>query len=221
MGQTTETNSLEVRWFGEGAPPAKLDEWVAGFGPVDTSTRTDLYASPPDPSFNLKLRSEDGEFVEAKRRLGSPERRRFGSDAAGDVEQWYKWSFSLDHAPSLWTDEPTGLWQPVRKTRTLAVLDGSDRESFAEPLSDAVTAQVEVTTVDADGLSTPAWTCGLEVAGDADALDAAFDAVASDLFGGSFPVELPADRSLGYAEWLRRRAGEPRAAATVLVPSKR
>ena len=63
MGQTAETNSLEVRWFERGPPPQTLTGWITEFGSVDVSTRTDLYFSPPGPALNLKLRSEGGEFV--------------------------------------------------------------------------------------------------------------------------------------------------------------
>jgi hypothetical protein len=88
-GQTAETNSLEVRWFGRGPPPQTLTEWITRFGSVDVSTRTDLYFSPPGPTFNLKLRSEGGEFVEIKRRLGGPIPHTFGPGVDRTVEQWY------------------------------------------------------------------------------------------------------------------------------------
>jgi hypothetical protein len=219
MGRTTETNSLEVRWFGEGSTPRALDEWIAGLGSVESASRTDLYLSPPTASFNLKLRREGGEFVELKRRLGGAERRSFGPDVTGDVEQWYKWSFSLDHSPGLWTSERTGLWLPVRKARTLHALDPAERPSSGggPPDGDA-TAHVELTEVTVP--SGTAWTVGLEVAGRAAALEDAFAAVASEAFGGSFPVSLPAERSVGYSEWLRR-LGEGTGAAAVLVPSNR
>jgi len=220
MGRTTETNSLEVRWFGEGPTPRDLDEWIAGLGSVESASRTDLYLSPPTASFNLKLRREGGEFVELKRRLGGPERRSFAPDVTGDVEQWYKWSFSLDHSPSLWTSERTGLWLPVRKARTLHALDAADLPSSGASLSDEdVTAHVELTAVTAS--SATAWTVGLEVAGRAEALAGAFAAVASEVFGEPFPVDLSAEQSVGYSEWLRRLAADSRAAAEVLVPSNR
>ena len=56
MDRTSETNSLERRWFGTGTPPRALEEWLTGLGDTDTSTRTDLYLAPADPSLDLKLR---------------------------------------------------------------------------------------------------------------------------------------------------------------------
>jgi hypothetical protein len=220
MGRTTETNSLEVRWFETGAPPEELDEWVTGYGPVDTSTRTDLYAAPLDPSFNLKLRGEGGGSVELKRRLGGPDRHTFAPDVTGRVEQWYKWSFSLDHTPGLWETDRTDLWLPVTKTRTLAAFDGADLQSFDEGLSaDGVTAHVELTAVEA--CSETAWTCGLEVAGRPDEFEEAFVAVGSELFGDGFPVGLSAAQSLGYAAWLERLATDRVPAPEVRIPSNR
>jgi hypothetical protein len=220
MGQTVETNSLEVRWFGDGDPPAALDAWIADLGTVDTATRTDLYVVPPSPSFNLKLRSQDGESVELKRRLDGPERTAFGPDVTGDVEQWYKWSFPLEGPPRPWRTDPTGLWLPVEKTRTLSAFDDAALDSIDPDLVDGdVTAHVEVTAVTAR--SAAAWTCGLEVAGAPDDLERAFDAVAAAVFDEEFPVSLSAAQSSGYVGWLADLAADARPADAVLVPSKR
>jgi hypothetical protein len=220
MGRTTETNSLEVRWFGTGTTPRDLDEWFAGLGPVETSTRTDRYLSPFGPAFNLKLRSEGGEFVEMKRRLADAGRRDFGPDVTGRVEQWYKWSFPLDHRPDLWTTDRTGLWLPVEKTRSLRVLDDAELRPLDDdvPWTD-VTAHVEVTEVAA--LGETAWTCGLEATGPVDELERAVTLVGAELFGADVPVALPVERSFGYAEWLGRLAGDVRPESEVLVPSNR
>jgi hypothetical protein len=218
MSRTAETNSLEVRWFGTGQPPQELGEWITGLGSIDVSTRTDLYFPPPDPSFNLKLREEGGAAVELKRRLSGPESHTFGPDVDGSVEQWYKWSFSLDHCPELWTADRTGLWLPVTKTRTLYEFDRPELRWFDEQLSEAeVTAHVEVTEVEA--LSETVWTCGLEAAGDPDELGAAVSVVGSALFGNGFPVDLSAEQSFGYVRWLRRLMSEVQPSDEVLVPS--
>jgi hypothetical protein len=220
MGETAETNSLEVRWFEEGPPPQTLTEWITGFGSVDVSTRTDLYFSPPGPAFNLKLRSEGGEFVEIKRRLGGPTSHTFGPDVEGSIEQWYKWSFSLDHAPDLWTADQTDLWLPVTKTRTLYAFDEADLHSFGVDLSGAgVTVHAEVTEVSA--LSERAWTCGLEAAGPPDEIEDVFFVVGSELFEDGFPVALSSEQSLGYVNWLRQVASDLRPSEEILVPSNR
>jgi hypothetical protein len=220
MGQTTETNSLEVRWFGEGSPPRALDEWISGLGTVDTSTRTDLYFPPPGPAFNLKLRSEGGEYVELKRRLADPTAHAFGPDVEGHVEQWYKWRFSLDHTPAPWTADQTGLWLPVTKRRTLYTFDEAALRAFDDgvPAAD-VSAHAEVTAVSA--ASERAWTCGIEVAGPPGALADTLRAAGSALFGAGFPVVLSAEQSLGYVAWLRRLLADARPSEEVLVPPNR
>jgi hypothetical protein len=180
------------------------------------STRTDLYFPPPDPSFNLKLRREGGAHVELKRRLGGPAPHSFGSDVDGSVEQWYKWSFSLDDSPELWTADPTGLWLPVTKTRTLHGFDDPELRWFDERLAGSgVTVHVEVTEVEA--LSETAWTCGLEAAGDPDELGTAVSVVGSALFGSEFPISLSAEQSFGYVEWLRRLTSDAGPAEEILV----
>jgi hypothetical protein len=219
MDGTSETNSLEVRWFGAGAPPGELDEWIAGLGSVDISTRTDSYLSPLDPSLNVKLRGGGGESIEVKRRLGELGRRDLAPGVAGNVEQWYKWSFRLDRAPEPSSADRTGLWLPVEKTRTLHALDGDEVGTLVDGVSGAATAEVEVTEVRA--ASERAWTCCLEVAGHPTGLEGVFDAVAADLFGTDFPVELAPDDSFGYPEWLRRATTDQGPGSEVLVPSNR
>jgi hypothetical protein len=236
MSRTTETNSLEVRWFGTGFPPRELEEWIAEVGPVRTSTRTDLYLSPLDPGTNLKLRSEGDEFVEVKRRLATLGRHDFGPDVTGTVEQWYKWSFPLAGASELREADRTGLWLPVEKTRTLSAVD---RDAVG-PIDDdhvgaGTTVHVEVTRVEVGGekrvgvegeneietLSETAWTCGLEAAGPPAGLEGAFETVGAALFGEGFPLSLSADRSIGYVEWLRRITSDGAPASGVLVTSDR
>ena len=217
MTQPTETNSLEVRWFGEGAPPTALREWLTDLGSVDAGTRTDLYLAPTDPSLNLKLRDEGDGAVEVKRRLAGPVSRTFADGVAGCVEQWYKWSFSLDDRPVLRSADPTGLWLPVEKSRLRYALDGED-----SPLADRspdLTAHVEVTEV-----TTPArhaWTVGAEVAGPAAELEPTLTAVVTELFGDAVPAHLAEAASLGYAAWLARDGSETGPDPDVLVLSER
>lgn len=219
MSQTTETNSLEVRWFETGSPPEALAEWLSGFGPTDTATRTDLYLLPLSASFNLKLRGGGDDFVEMKRRLGAPRRQQFAPDVTGCIEQWYKWSFRLDGASELWTTDRTGLWVPVEKRRTLCVLDSADARGFDDLSHRGVAVHAEVTEVSAR--SETAWTCGLEAAGPPALLDDALATVGSTLFGEDVPLTLSTEQSLGYAAWLRRLAPDSPVATDVLTPRNR
>jgi hypothetical protein len=216
MAQPTETNSLEVRWFGDGSPPDDVRAWFTDLGSVDAGSRTDRYLAPPSPSFNLKLRG-DGASVEVKRRLGAPVSRTFADGVAGRVEQWYKWSFPLEGRSGLEERDPTGHWVPVEKTRLLHALDGA-----AGPLADRpedLTAHVELTEVTAP--EAHVWTVGAEVAGPVAALEPAFDALSTELFGGAFPVTFTEGRSFGYAAWLARTGAGGTPDPAVLVPSQR
>jgi hypothetical protein len=98
----------------DGDTPRALEEGFTGLGATDTSTRTDLYLAPADPSLDLELRGGESGSLEVKRRLAGPDRRTFGPEVAGNVEQWYNWSFPLAHAPGLRTDDRTGLWARSR-----------------------------------------------------------------------------------------------------------
>lgn len=219
MSQPTETNALEVRWFGDGTPPEPLREWFDGLGAVgaaDASTRTDLYLAPTDAALNLKLRDECDGFVEVKRRLGAPAPRTFGDGVDGHVEQWYKWSFSLDSRSDLRARDPTGLWVPVEKSRLLHRLDGDDALASG---TERPTAHVELTAV-----TTPtahAWTVGVEVAGAAADLEPAFDDTVAAVFADGCPTALAEARSVGYAAWLDAERTEAGADPEILVPSRR
>jgi len=217
MAQPTETNSLEVRWFGDGSPPDAVREWLTGLGTTDASTRTDLYLAPPAPSFNLKLRDEGDGFVEVKRRLGPPVSRTFTDVVAGHVEQWYKWSFPLKGRTGLREHDPTGLWIPVEKTRLLQVVDGDEGPLADRP--DDLTAHVELTEVTAP--AGHAWTVGAEVAGPVTDLEPTFAALSTELFGSAFPATFTEGRSFGYAAWLARNDAGGTANPAVLVPSQR
>ncbi|MFC7227651.1 hypothetical protein N0B31_09575 [Salinirubellus salinus] len=216
MSQPTETNALEVRWFGDGPPPEPLREWFGRLGDADAGSRTDLYLAPTDAALNLKLRDEGDGFVEVKRRLGAPVSRTVGGEVDGHVEQWYKWSFSLDERAALRARDPTGLWVPVQKSRLLHRLDGDDASAsgVAGP-----TAHVELTAV-----TTPtanAWTVGVEVAGPAAELEPAFDAAVATVFAEPCPAALTEARSVGYAAWLDAEPTQAGADPAVLVPSRR
>ncbi|KAB1189991.1 hypothetical protein GJR96_17620 [Haloferax sp. MBLA0076] len=220
MGRTDETNSLEVRWFGTGSPPQALSEWVSGFGDVEPSQRTDVYLSPLDSGLNLKLRGGGADAVELKYRLGSGTHHVFSPEVTGTVEQWYKWSFPLEYTPSLWSADPTGLWVSVEKTRMLSAFETAELRSFDDSISATdATAHVEVTEVTA--LSNTGWTCGVEATGPPDALEDVLVAVGARVFGESFPVELTATQSLGYAAWLRGVSADSTPTSSVLVPSNR
>jgi len=211
-----------TRWRSAGSGrghPRALEEWFTGLGATDTSTRTDLYLAPADPSLDLKLRGGESESLEVKRRLAGPDRRTFGPEVAGNVEQWYKWSFPLAHAPGLRTDDRTGLWRPVEKIRVLYAFAAAELRSFVGDLADTTAAHVELTAVTTR--SETAWTCGVEAAGSPGETEDVLAAAGAELFGPDFPVDLPVERSIGYAAWLGRLDAETGPAAEVLVPSER
>ena len=192
MTQPVELNTLEVRWFGDGDPPAQLLDWLNTQGSVERTHRRDLYFAGGTAGRNLKLRGGDSPRIELKWRLDTTV-RSFTAAVTGMIEQWYKWSFALAESTTLWDDNTTGLWLPVEKTRRLY--------TRSVPVNDiTATAQFEVTELQVNGKS--AWTCGLEVDGPPSTLVEAFQRVETTLLDEAFPLSLSATASMGYVAWL-------------------
>lgn len=203
MNYASETLTLETRWFGTGSLPKAVEDWFTTLGPIDTSTRTDLYFHPYDISLNVKIRDDYGELLQIKRQLGRTLTRTFGPDVTGRAEQWYKWSFSLDDTPNLWNEDHTGLWIPVEKTRMQQSFDGDEIELLENNVSDTrTTIGIELTEVVAEDET--AWTFCLEVNGPSESLEETLDIAGSVLLKGEFPVSLSASQSFGYTHWLRQ-----------------
>lgn len=192
-------HTLEVRWFYPGRPPASLLDWISDLGAEKESTRTDLYLVSDDPAMNVKLR--EGK-VQTKHRLDAPSTIQFGSDVRGSRERWVKWSFALNGSHDLLDEDPTGLWVPVHKERLQLSLDADDQRDRIDDWNgfEPEEAALELTTVSARGET--AWTICVESEGNPDGL---VDTLrqAGDHLMQEIPRSMDADRSFGYAQWIR------------------
>jgi hypothetical protein len=196
------TCTLEARWFGAPPLPDTLREWFGTLGPVETSTRRDLYLPAEDPAFNLKLRDQQ---LQIKRRLAGPLRTSFSSRASGRREQWVKWSFDLqDGRPSLWDQDPTDLWVPVEKTRHQTSILPEHQSSLSTnlPTTPAATIKAELTQAEASG--TLRWTLCLEAEGPVSSLTDTLTVAGAELLDDRLPVTLSDDQSYGYVRWLQQ-----------------
>ncbi len=194
MTQPTELNTLEVRWFGDGAVPDGLLNWLDAQGSVDCAHRSDLYFGGGTSGRNLKLRGGDSPRIELKWRLGATP-WSFTDDLAGTAEQWYKWSFRLAEPATLWEEDTTDLWILVDKIRRLCTRPVTVGDTD-------VTAQLEVTQLQVRGSS--AWTCGLEVDGPPSVLVDALERAGDRFFDARFPRPLTEKTSQGYVAWLEK-----------------
>ena len=194
--------TLEARWFGTPPLPNTLREWFNALGTVRTSNQTDLYLPSEDPALNLKLRDDQ---LQIKRRLAGPFRTSLGPNAAARCEQWVKWSWGVEEGPSsLWNEDPTALWVPVKKTRHQITFSPEAQPSLSPdlPTSPPASIEAELTTLSVDDET--AWTFCLETEGPASSLVETLTTAAPLLLDDRLPLALAIDESFGYIRWLQQ-----------------
>ncbi|MFB6248912.1 MAG: hypothetical protein ABEL97_10120 [Salinibacter sp.] len=194
-------DTLEVRWFVDGAPPAPVVDWVEALGAEAETTRTDLYLVSDSPAMNVKLR--EGK-VQTKHRIGDRTPITFGDAVHGVQERWVKWSFpTREQHHDLFDDDPTGLWVPVHKERLRREIDAEEQKDLLDHMiePDPAEAKIELTEVRAEGQR--AWTICMEAEGRPEALPGTLQQMGTHLFGQGDPPSLPTKRSCGYARWIQ------------------
>lgn len=197
-------DTLEVRWFYDGAPSPDITNWIEALGATAESARTDLYLVSDDPAMNVKLR--EGQ-VQTKHRLGDRQHIRFGDTITGVQERWVKWSFPTEEQHhDLFDDDPTGLWVPVHKERVQRSISPEEQNELLDHMiePDPATAEIELTQVRANGQE--AWTICMEAGGAPDALPGTLQQMGNHLFSQGDPPALAANRSFGYAHWIHSLA---------------
>lgn len=194
-------DTLEVRWFVEGTPPASVVEWIRSLGAEAESTRTDLYLVSGDPAMNLKLR--EGK-VQTKHRIGDRTPIGFPNDVRGIQERWVKWSFpTVEQHHDLFDADPTGLWVPVHKERIRLEISPKEQATLLNHMieSEPAEAKIELTQVRSEGQE--AWSICMEADGRPDALPGTLQQMGNYLFGQGQPPELSEEHSIGYARWIQ------------------
>jgi hypothetical protein len=194
-------NTLEVRWFVDGAVPSEVVEWAEALGAESESARTDLYLVSDDPAMNVKLR--EGK-VQTKHRIGDRTPISFAESVDGIQERWVKWSFpTAEQHHDLFEDDPTGLWVPVHKGRLRLELSAEAQTERLSPLieSDPAEAKIELTRVRSQG--NEAWTICMEAEGRPEALPGTLQQSGRYLFEQGSPPALSPDHSYGYARWIQ------------------
>jgi hypothetical protein len=193
-------DTLEVRWFVDGAPPTDVTDWMDALGATAESARTDLYLVSDDPAMNVKLR--EGR-VETKHRLGDRRHIQFGDHVTGVQERWVKWAFpTVEQHHDLFDDDPTGLWVPVHKERVQRTISPEEQDTLLDHLIESApaTAELELTRVRSNDHR--AWSICVEATGAPDALPGTLQQIGNYLFSQGSPPSLSADHSFGYARWI-------------------
>jgi hypothetical protein len=194
-------DTLEVRWFVDGAPPDPVVDWIHSLGAEAESTRTDLYLVSDDPGMNVKLR--EGK-VQTKHRMGDRTPITFADAVHGVQERWVKWSFpTVEQHHDLFNDDPTGLWVPVNKERIRLEIDPDEQAEVLDHMieSNPAEAKIELTEIRAEGQQ--AWTICMEAEGRPKALPGTLQQMGNYLFGQGTPPSLSKDDSYGYARWIQ------------------
>ena len=196
--------TLEVRWI----LPGQLENAVAGwFGrfPARVETREDMYLFDPFlPGLSVKLRGS--RFLDVKVYQGGRGLLEMAG-ARGRIQAWQKWSFSCER-PGSGSEDPAG-WQPVRKTRRIGRFSPASVPGPRVAGADEPGCEVELTEIRARREAW--WSLGFEAAGPATLQRGELERTAALVFAEALPrgIELAADESRSYAEWLRRpRGGE-------------
>lgn len=194
-------DTLEVRWFVDGAPPDAAVDWVRDLGAEAETTRTDLYLVSNDPGMNVKLR--EGK-VQTKHRIGDRTSITFADAVEGIQERWVKWSFpTVEQHHDLFEDDPTGLWVPVHKERLRLEVEPDEQADLLDHMieSDPTEAKIELTEVRAEGER--AWTICMEAEGRPEALPGTLQQMGNYLFSRDTPPDLPKTSSFGYSRWIQ------------------
>jgi hypothetical protein len=137
--------TLEVRWFGEGAVTGATWDWFTALhGPayLRTEERSDSYVVLPGVTdLGIKWRGEVSFDLKARRReVGEIRLDGGASPILGRVEEWIKWAYPLDANTALARTISRLPMVPVGKMRVQYMFDVSDG---AEPPSRPVPVSPE------------------------------------------------------------------------------
>lgn len=179
----TIADTLEIRWFGEGAIPERVLEWFRALGPEPPlEKRSDLYLMP---------RSHYGKGVKLRESMLEVKQLQIWREVdlepgPARLEAWRKWSFPTD------TDVmPEKGWIEVRKERQQV------------PITKPVPAALEVAEVRANGM--PWWSVCLEAKEMANSREEERRFLQPHIDRWFHNLVLPNDAwSGGYPAWLAR-----------------
>jgi hypothetical protein len=197
---TEAVRSLEVRWIVPGPLEPAVAGWFGRF-PTVTESRRDIYLLNPDlRGLSVKVRA--GRALEVKVYHGGPGILDVPGRARGHMQSWQKWSFPF--GPSRYGCGSLGDWLPVDKMRHISrfALAGGHIVPVGRGQDAGAGCTAELTEVYADGEAW--WSLGYEATGPAGLLRRELEATAALVFAQALPegVELPADDSRSFAEWL-------------------
>lgn len=190
---TSAIYTWEVRWFLDGAAPARVVERFAG----ERGQRRDTYLIIPNAN-ELGIKLREGR-LEVKGRLRSESERAFAPAARGQFELWSKWSYDAEG----WQTASIPQVQ-VGKTRYerhyVACSDGTF-ERRTQNAAEEASVHVEVAQLRVGSRSF--WSFGLEYLAKDGELPVQLPGLVTDVVS-ELQLELPAAECVSYPGWLVR-----------------
>lgn len=213
--------SLEVRWFFDGALAADVEAWYAGGGSADGGPtgplwpdhgRTDRYLVLPGVD-DLGIKLRDGRF-EFKGRVGDFGVRSFADGNHGRTEHWVKWSHPLEDASPEhgagrgWPIADAKRFVFVGKRRMVRYVAIASQAPVEPPFDTARTGPVigfELARLRlGDATAETHWSVAFEAFPYGPDLHEPFADAVATLLAGWPSAPLSAERSLSYPAWLSR-----------------
>jgi hypothetical protein len=216
--------SHEVRWFFDGAVSNHLvlKSWFETFAPIERigsfgppvwmgrlGGEPDVYLLVPGAD-DMGIKWREGNF-QIKGRVASLGVHSFCGRFQGQVERWVRWSYAdmpeayrnlfLDGKENGLVTVSVGKTRALRKIR-LDTYTGSALE--VDPKS-FIDRGINFELTDLEVAGKPYCTLAFEAYPDDSAMLAGFTRVVELFLGGLKGVELGAENSMGYPEWLRGR----------------
>ena len=203
--------SAELRWFGEGSPPATLERWfrTGPFPPGGGGTRRDEYLEDSKQR-ELGVKKRQGTAgIEIKGLLKV--RPRPQEPFAGSLQFWTKWNspaLSIDHLPRIVVDKTRWLRKfdtTGADVRELA-LDEKERPRGSGGMLPAQGCGIELVSLLTDANQTRWWTFAFEAFGPSASLEQSL-ARTIDALTPPDSRALAQGEELSYPEWLATLRG--------------
>ncbi|MBE9492068.1 MAG: hypothetical protein IMY70_04225 [Bacteroidetes bacterium] len=197
--------SAEIRWFIKGKIPPTIFDWFIGLNDnyINQAERIDYYLLlQSDDSLGIKLR--EGR-VEIKQRTNQIGNITPGENVAGIAEKWRKWSFELNEANQILSDELIkNEWCSVSKTRIL-VNYGISQDNIVAQKEEVIYKNgclTEITSLKINNENW--WTFGLEAYGEENRLLDNLVLISHLILNDKSTIQLTLHDSLSYPGWLKR-----------------
>lgn len=177
--------SWEIRWFGEGSIPLKLQHWSEELGMIAQPVRADHYfIHNGGKALGIKWREGS---LQIKERIGKNEKR---------FENYQKWSFELADGNVKKDLEKHKKWSTISKKREMAKWAVKGKNFSRIEIGEEVESGVEIELSAVVINNNLWWTMAYEATGGQQVLEAALEQFQ--------PPHINNSLCMGYSEWILR-----------------